>query len=164
VGSPKSITVDPKNPQSISEAVNELLRVVKSEISFGDPLDPASDQSTTLAGGTGLGAHNGRPSNIEGTWVEVKFEALHTALTCVHNLGVPIINGEVNVRWEVMGIRHSGVGAAGASAISINFQNGDTITKNSIQLRVYSSFGRTVDAANPIRVSLRFIGCTRWPN
>jgi hypothetical protein len=61
-------------------------------------------------------------------------------------------------------IRHSGVGATGASALSINYEDGDTITADSIQLRAYSSSGRTVDAANPIRVSAFFIPVTRWPN
>jgi len=160
----RTLTVDPKDPKSVAEAVQQLVRIVSSEISIGDPLDPGSDQSVVLAGGTGTGSHNGRPSNVEGTWVEVEFESLHTTLTCTHNLGVPVINNEVNVRWVVMGIRHSGVGAAGASTLSINYQDGDSVTTNSIALRAYSSFGRTVDATNPIRASLRFYPASRWPN
>lgn len=164
MGRLKNISINPGDPNSVAEAVQEILRVLDREVGFGDPLDPTSDNSVVLAGGTGATSHNGTPSNIAGAWVELEFEALDTPVTATHNLNAPVINNEVNVRIASQTIRHSGVGATVASCLSINYEDGDTITSNSIQLRAYCTSGRTVNAANPVRVSLYLIPVTRWPN
>lgn len=156
---------DPKDPANLAELVTRIQKVTDSAIEFGNSTDPAG--STTLAGAGTPTTHNGQLMNIKGSWVEVEFETLDTAVDCAHNLNVPVFNSEVNVRWIVMGIRHSGVGVlTGAETISVIREHGgaDTLSENVIALRAYAAAARTVNAANPIRVSLFFVPAVRWPD
>jgi hypothetical protein len=111
-----AVQADPNNPQSIIDMVTEVTGVVDRNIEFGEPLDPNDPGSTTLAGGTGAGAHNGTPGNIFGSWVELEVGGqgaeLNTPLVCRHNLflddpeyAVPVA-GSPNVRWSVWGWQH----------------------------------------------------------
>lgn len=159
------VRFDPANPESVVQGLNRLIQVLNNELDLGDPLDPTSDASTTLAGAAGASGHNGRPGNLRGSWAEMEFEALDTEVVATHNLGAEVTNSEVNVRWLLCGMRHSGAGTVtGVEPISIRHEDGDTLTTNSIGLRAYAAGSPTVDASNPIRVSLWFFRVTRWPD
>lgn len=155
---------DPGDTASIAQALTELQRVVDRLIEFGNPNDPKG--SDTLAGGGSPTTHNGELMNIRGSWVELRFEALDTALTANHNLNIPVYNSEVNVRWIVMGKRHDDVGAGGSGRESadVRFIDTDSFDENTIELRAFAAGGLTVDATNPLRVSLFFIPAVRWPD
>jgi hypothetical protein len=159
---------DPNDLRQIAEAVTDVQQIVDARIEFGNPHNPAN--TTALAGSGTPTTHNGQNMNILGRWVEIEFEALDTAVTVTHNLGVPVFNNgaanELNVRYLTAGIRHSGAGVAGTSVLSFNHDDRDAagIGVNSFQLRAYAPAGRTVNAANPIRVSLFVIPANRWPD
>ena len=133
--------VDPQNAKQIADVLVELQQQL-NRVEFG-----------TFESGL---------QNIRGQWVEGEFQALDTELVFSHNLAWPIFNSEVNVQWILMGMRHDGTGATGASTLSINHEDGDTLTTNTIGLRLYSGGGHTIGAGNPVRVKLFFIPGTRW--
>jgi hypothetical protein len=153
---------NPTDTAQIAEAVSELQRIVDARVEFGNPQDP-NGPTTTLAGSGTPTTHNGQTMNILGRWVELEFTALDTEVVANHNLSVEVFNTEVNVRWIVMGIRHSGDAANGTAAISIIHEDGGTLTADTLGLRAYCAATRTVDADNPIRVSLFFTPASRWP-
>ena len=170
------VNINPEDPNSIAEALSVLLRVVDREIEFGHPQNPIGEDATSsaqVAGAAGgaIPAHNGVLENIRGSWVEIIVDSSATADTkidCVHNLNVPMTSGvaEANVRWMVMGIKHSGLNAVAASTISVSYETGDSgsITADSFPLRVYAEGTRTVNDANPIKITLFFIPAVRWPD
>jgi hypothetical protein len=152
------ILVDPEKPESIVKAVTEVTRVVDGEIEFGNPQNPYDDQSTTLAGAGTPTTHNGSVQNIKGQWVEVEVSAADTATTCTHNLNQTVaVAGEPNVRWIVFGFEHDGNTADAASTLSANFETGDTITADAIELRFYVGGTRVVDGDHKLKVTLFFI-------
>ena len=159
----RQLRFNAQDPRSIADALTELQLVVQGQLDAGDPLDPNNDQSVVLAGDmTAAQPHNGRPGNIFGSWVEKEITTSSTAIVFDHNLEIPVINSEVNVRWRT-NFRHSGAGLA-VGAMTLEFQDGDTVGENSIELRLRVGGTRTVNGANPVRVSVHFIPVTRWPN
>ena len=159
--------VNPEDQKQVARALNEVLRTLDGGVSFGHPQDPASDTSTTLAGGTST-AHNGVLENINGSWVEIvvdaggTYTALGAAVTCYHNLNLEIpVSGSPNVRWFVAGASHDGTGTPANANVTVYFQEGDTVAADSIQLRVGAT-GLTVGDANPLTVTLFFIPAVRF--
>jgi len=111
--------------------------------------------------------HNGTTENIAGSWVEVTFDTPDSAVTCHHNLfrhwptyTLPV-TGEPNVRWLVFAFSHDGNTVDAASTLSINFEEGDTVTTNSIALRLYVGGTRVVDATHPCTATLFFVPAVR---
>ena len=102
--------------------------------------------------------------NIHGAWVRGEFTAKDTATVFTHNLGVPIADGTAsastfipNVRWLIFMMAHDGNAAQIGSVMSINFEIGDEITENSIELRLYSVAGRLIDSDHKVYVDLFFV-------
>ena len=157
---------DPEDKLAIVDIINQIVRVLDdANIEFGDPLSPLDDSSAVLAGAGTPTTHNGRLANIRGSWVEVEVTALDTAFTCTHNLEIPVsVSGEPNVRWLVAAMRHDGQAATGTGAPSILFEEGDTITTNSIELRLYCAAPRTINGTHPLHLSLFILPAVRWPS
>jgi hypothetical protein len=102
--------------------------------------------------------------NIHGAWVRYQFDTADNPETITHNLGLPLADGSTsavtfipNVRWIVFMMSHDGTGANAASTLSVSHEVGDTITENSIQLRLYVGGGRTVDSDHKVTVDFFFI-------
>lgn len=162
----RDIQVDPHDLRSVAEALTEVIRILDSQVEFGNPQDPRSRSSVELAGDAAAApsTHNGQLMNIRGSWVELEFTALDTEFVAHHNLGAPIFNSEVNVRWITMGIRHDGnTVSGGVDTFSVLHEDGGTLTTNTIGLRAYAAATRVVDADHPLHVSLFFIKANRWP-
>jgi len=55
-------------------------------------------------------------------------------------------------------VKHNGTAADAASTLSVNYESGgpDAINANSIELRWYAAGARTVNAGNPLTVTLFF--------
>ena len=164
------VTVDPDDPKAIAEAITHILQVLDGGIEFGDPIDPKDTSLTGLAGATAtppVDRHNGSLQNMGGSWVEVSTIVLDTAIAFNHNLGVPIDAGtrnldEPNVRWLFTNFSHDGTGADANSCLTLHHEEGDSITTDTIELRLYSSSGRTVGSSNPVKISAYFIPVVRW--
>jgi hypothetical protein len=157
--------VDPENPQSIVQQVEEIHRVLDGLVGFGNPQDPTSLTSTT-APGAAAANHPGTMENIIGSWVEVTFTAANTAVTCHHNLfpdpGYTLpVTGEPNVRWLLFGLSHDGDSANAASTLSVSFKEGDTVAVNSLQLRLHVGGARVVDGDHPVVACLFFTPAVR---
>jgi hypothetical protein len=168
VGRLRETLVDPNDTKQIAEVVTELQRVVDREIEFGNPADPTDDESSARAGLSAT-AHPGTLMNIKGAWVEIQLDtsiALDTEIVCHHNLNLIVADPsgtEPNVRWIVMGIMQSSGGPGGTDAVvSVSHEEGDTVDTDSIGLRVHAN-NRTVNDANPLKVSLFIIPAVRWP-
>jgi hypothetical protein len=108
------------------------------------------------------GSPTGEPNNSEGVWVV----GMHTgtgAVTYAHNLDISTAGFAVdglNVTWRIAGIKHSGAGTL--DAISLEFQAGDTVNVDDIQLRARYG-GRTVGAApNDIMIAVFFQRAEGW--
>lgn len=136
----RAVPVDPKNPQSIVDQLGEAVYVLDDKLEFGDPLDPNNPQSTTLAGGTGAGAHNGSPGNVWGSRVELEVGGagaeLNTPITCHHNLylnepeyAVPVA-GVPNVRWFVAGWQHDSATRTLWDALDVSTPQLGTVVAN----------------------------------
>lgn len=164
-----TVLMDPKDTVAIVDTLNRVIQVVDQEIEVGDPNDPQNEDSGVKP--TGLAAtHNGRLSNVRGSWVEMEFTARNSAVNFVHNLNIPVHNNgavnEPNVRWLGTNLRHSGLGAGPGSIMTVMYTDLDaaSITANSLPLRLYASAARTIDGVdNPVRVSIFFIPAVRWP-
>lgn len=144
---------------SLFEHVQELEKIIRNKVEFGNPGHPVDPADGTLAGSTAT-VHNGSPDNILGSWVEVEVASADVPFTCYHNLGVAPMGGQVNVRWQVHGIFHDGAGADPASTISVNYEYGDAVTANSIELRMYVGGARSV-SENPVKLTLFFTPAVR---
>jgi hypothetical protein len=150
---------DPTKPESLVKYLAEVQRVVDSLIEFGNPQNPFDDQSSTLADGA---THNGSLQNIHGSWVEVEVDTANSSVTCTHNLNVPIaVAGEPNVRWLVFGFEHDGNTADAASTLSVNFETGDTITTDAIDLYFHVGGTRVVDGDHKLKATLFFVPAVR---
>ena len=105
--------VDPDNPQSIVQQMEEIHRVADGDIAFGYPNDPV-DETSTIAAGMADVNHNGTLENIVGSWAEVTFTAFDAKVDVHHNLFrnwpdyVLPVSGEPNVRWLNFGMSHDG--------------------------------------------------------
>lgn len=155
--------IDAKNPQSIVEHLYRVQRVVDRLVEFGSPQDPSDPTSTTRALGV---AHNGTLQNIDGSWFEAVLEATgRTAITCVHNLNVATTQPATapNVRWLVFGVQHNGAGAVMPTIAVDCWYQGGARTADQIELVFNLVVGGvlTVDAANPVVVSLFFVRAVR---
>lgn len=117
-----------------------------------------------MLGGVGFGAPDdgsgdAAGDNMLGTWATASFTALDTATTVTHNLGISTNAGATpNVRWLVFRVEHDGTGVVdGTPSISLQYETGDTVGTNDIELRAYCGGTRTVGASNPITADLFFI-------
>lgn len=159
------VVVNPDSPMSIVDHLYRVGRVVDGRLEFGSPQDPEDPASVTLANGT---THNGTLLNLAGSWFEKDQDTLDTRFDCAHNLGIPVtVVGGVNkpnVRWLFANFQHNGTGVvAGTPTLSVNYDSRDaaSITTNSFPLRLYAAAVRTVNAGNPVRVTLFFTGAVR---
>ena len=163
-----------RKPEDIpsQRQIENIIKILNSEIEFGEPQDPEDLTSTKLAGATGTGAHNGTPGNILGSWVEIQLTSTGiTETTCNHNLyinepdyTVPV-TGQPNCRWSVWGVQHDGTAADATSFldVGVSFLSG-TVSANAVDLRfnlTSSGTAATVDADHPVLVTLFFIRATR---
>lgn len=148
-----------RDVDSLFEHVQELEKIIRRRVEFGNPGHPVDPADVTLAGSLPA-LHNGSPDNMMGSWVEIEVDTMDAPFICYHNLGVVPIAGQVNVRWFVAGFFHDGTGANAASTISVNYETGDAVTANSIELRMYAGGTRSM-AENPIKVTLFFIPAVR---
>ena len=158
---------DPDNPVAIADHLGRIRREFDGLIEFGHPYDPVPTvtgiPSVVLAGSSAT-AHQGTLQNIRGSWAERDIDTLDTAHLFHHNLDIPVlVAGEPNVRVFTAWIQHSGAAAVAASVISWNFEEGDAVNLNSIELRFYAEATRTVNAGNPIKVSFFFIPAVSRP-
>ena len=155
-----NITFDPSSPESISEALTKVIRVVDSELGFGAPHNPNDDTDAALAGTT----HNGTPDNMDGSWVDVQFAAADTAVAFTHNLDLDFESTtSPNVVWIVENFKHSGAGPATGN-LSIEFDDAlCTVARSSIELVLRSPGTRTIGAgANAVRCRVFFQPVMRW--
>jgi hypothetical protein len=153
--------VDPTNPDSIAEWARLITALVSGQISIGEPIAPSPDPATPTA----LDAlrPNGVKGHMLGSFVQVSIGTgdLDVAFTCTHNLNIPNkVAGGLNVGWVIVRAEHNGTGAGVTSSISVNYETGDTVTANAIDLRFYAN-ARTVNDANPIVFTLWFFPATR---
>jgi hypothetical protein len=164
---------------AVAQQLDEVVRVVDSQVEFGDPQDPSNPASTNRAGDDfetpATGAHNGTVSNIAGSWVEVSLETIGTTIKkCYHNLyldsadtpqyTVPV-SGEPNCRWLPFGVMHDGTDKDDSSRMGVDISFvGDTVAVDYIELRFnlqLAGTGVTVSEAHPVLVSLFFTQATR---
>lgn len=162
------LDITPENQEQLDQVIN----VINGDIEFGDPQDPNDPTSTTRAGGTGSGSHNGTLSNIMGSWVDVSLTSANvTKVACNHNLYLNSpehtvsVSGEPNCRWLIFGIMHDNQGEDSTSSldVSVSFL-GDTVSVNSIELRfdpTTAGTAVTIDADHPILVTLFFTRASR---
>ena len=134
-------TLNFRGLEGVTRFAQTLADLFNGRISFGEPDD---------------GNGNPRGDNIEGAWATATFTALDTATTVTHNLGLNTA-GTINCRWFVGKIEHDGTLADGTSAVSIQFETGDTVAADTIQLRCYTAATRTVDGDHPVLADLFFI-------
>lgn len=162
---PRRVVVDPKDAKSLAEQLDEAVRVLDGQVSFGDPQDPTNPASTTLAGAA-TGNHPGNIQNIEGAWASATVTAANTAVTFHHNLNLaaPLsVAGRPNVRVLAFWYEHDGWDGAAVdsatdvSTVSYNFQTGDTVAATSVQLRFYAALPRVISVAHPLRVDMFFV-------
>ena len=151
---------DPSNPLTVVRAIQELQQQVDGSVSFGHPLDPTDDTSTTLAGaGTGSAFHPGTLGNMEGAWVEEVFTTTGVA-TFTHYMGIPVHNSEANVRIAIVNWFHDGTGTGGTTYFTLWYQFGDTVTADSIQLRLGAA-NATIDGDHPLLCSVFLVPAVR---
>ncbi len=127
--------------EGVIRFAHTLADLFQGRLSFGEPDD---------------GAGNPRSDNIDGLWATATFTALDTATTVTHNGGFAT-TGTINCRWFIGLISHDGTAADGTSAVSIQFEDGDTVNTNDIQLRCYVAATRTVDGDHPVTADLFFV-------
>lgn len=157
------VVVDPKDAPSVVEHLYRVQRVVDRFVEFGSPQDPTDPTSTTRALGV---AHNGTLQNMDGSWFEAVLEAAgRTIVTCVHNLNVATTQPATapNVRWIPFGVMHNGTGNVLATVdVEIAYLGGAR-TADQIELVMNLVVGGvlTVNAANPVVVSLFFVRAIR---
>jgi hypothetical protein len=102
--------IDPNNPQSLVDAVEELQLAIE-HLEFGNPNDPYDPSSGFLAGSaaSGVASHPGELVNMHGAWCERDITTLDYPYIFYHNLNLPVpMTGEPNVCWTVKRWEHSG--------------------------------------------------------
>lgn len=161
--------VDPNNPLSITQQVEEIRLVLDGDTGFGHPNDP-NDITSTIPAGMATTSHNGFVENITGSWVEAEFGTVDGGgdhiTTCYHNLFpdpnyILPVSGAPNVRWLVFGFSHDGDTVDAASTLSIVFQEGDTVAAASIELQLHVGGTRVVDDTHPVVATLFFTPAVR---
>jgi hypothetical protein len=143
---------NPDDPESVAEWARIVASKINGQISIGEPVS----EDTTLK-------PNGVKGHLLGSFVEVVIGTndLNTAMTCTHNLNLSVWGTDLNVGWIIVRAEHSGTGAAVNSTISCNFQTGDTIGANAIELRFYADTRTVTDGADALTVHLWFFPATR---
>ena len=139
-------------PAEMKDVIDEVQRVLDAQNNM------LARMARTINGMIEFGNVTDEEANIRGQWVEVAIAAVDTATTFTHNMNIPISSaGLPNVRWLVFGFEHDGVGVTdGTATMSLNFEAGDTVGTNAIQLRLYADGSRTVGASNKVTVTLFF--------
>lgn len=141
-------------------SLEELLRLLSGNLSFGVPLDENDRQ---LAG------------NIRGAWVEKTLTAATGSTTFTHNLGIPVsaVTGagdtanRLNVRWFVVGAEYgdrtgTNVAPSAPGGFSVNLlkMSDGTVTADAVDLR-YAVNGFIPSATAPLYLSVYFIPAVR---
>lgn len=136
--------IDVGDPDELREILREHGEAINGGLDRGDPGDPDGP----------------RAGNVAGQWIVVTVESANAAVTFTHNLDLPeatVSTTQPNVTWEASFV-HSGAGTGG---MSLEYQTGDNVDENAIELRLRT--GRTVAAgANAVRVAVRFEGASPW--
>ena len=155
--------VQPIPGADLPRRVRRLQETADKHLGFGDPTTPefgASPAGADNLAGVAATSHNGTIDNVAGTWALALFNTLDTPKTLYHNLDVPTDNG-LNVRWLITRLLHSGAttGPAyvGTELITVMYEEGDTITNNTIELRCYARGNRKVSGFDWVIVNFFFI-------
>ena len=152
--------IDPTDTAELAEWIREAARRINYELSFGDPIDTEMD------------GPNGRTGNLDGRWVRKTVSTFNTstgvtAVTFTHNLEAVVTvetesGDKCNVLWPIVNARHDGTGTGATTpSVELEFVDGDTVTTNSVDLRVRAS-GRTCDATHPLELVVWFQKATPW--
>ncbi len=139
---------DPTDLNGLAKTVTALDDIVTGGFNKGSPQNPLDDSDTGLAGG-GSGSHNGTTDNINGSWVEVDFTAIDTAVAFRHNLGVILtgVTDDRNVRWEIDGLRHDADGIAGSGLLTAVSLTGSVGVVTSAYGNIGNSGGHVMGSA-----------------
>ena len=152
-----------KGGLTLEQRVDRLEEVINGKLGFGNAELPSETVIRGLLPGQTSTVPNGTPGNIYGSIVGQQVTANRGVTTFYHNLGIPVVDG-LNVRWFVIAMEHDGQGVgSNFVTISLNFQTGDTVTENSVQLR-WAAPTRTVDAFHPLYFEVFFIPGVRAPS
>jgi hypothetical protein len=158
------LTIDPDDSLSIASALTQLQQIVTDQLDLGHPGFPGHKlQQTVVTALAGAGdntslantLHNGETGNFNHAWVEVEFSGTNTAVAFKHNLNLDVPDANLpNVRWLFTNFQHNGAGpVTGTAALALSFDTGDTVTADSIELRLYAAATRTVDGSNKVKVT-----------
>ena len=139
----------PDDPDAVVEFLGEIATILDGQLGHAD-----FDKGDS-------GRPNGILDNFRESYVRVEITAADTAVTFSHNLDLPVVSGSVNVVWEAVCLAHSGAGTS-PGPLSLEYQDGDSVGNNSIQLRLRSAGSRTIDASNPVRALVRFVPVSQW--
>lgn len=143
--------------QDVQRAYASVAALLTAGLHVGDPTHPVSTTNHP----------NGHLQNFDCSFATVEFTATDTATTVTHNLNQSTTgtasNTKPNVIWLVVGLKHDGTGTTGAAdTMTLEYEEGDTITADSIQLRIHAGGPRTVDGTHPVTAVLCFFGVTPW--
>jgi hypothetical protein len=150
---------NPEDPDSIAEWSRTVADLLNGQLSIGEPV---SEDATLKP--------NGVKGHLLGSFVNVVIGTgdLDAAFTCTHNLNIPqkgtgTAPTELNVCWTIVRAEHSGNGAGVTSTISCNYETGDAVTANAIDLRFYANARTVADPApdDRIFITLRSFPATR---
>lgn len=148
--------------EDAQKAFLEIAAILRQGIEFGHPQDPRDPTGTDLAGDGSVNQHNGTLVNVRGSWAQAEFTAADTATTFNHNLDLEVDSGGgPNVVWLVGRFEHNGTLANASSTLSVSFETGDSVGRDSIELRLYAGGARTVDGSNPVLATLFFLPAVR---
>ena len=151
---------DPSDPDSIAQWAREITELLSGQVSIGEPV--AFDY---LTGGVDALRPNGTTGNIHGSFVYMPVIQADVAVTYTHNLNIPNKGGagpppDLNVGWIPVRIIHNGNTVNAASTISVNYEIGDAVTANSIQLRWYIGGTRVIAKPHDLYTYLWFFPAT----
>lgn len=153
--------LDPENPDAVAEWARAVADWANGQVSIGEPV-------ATIGDGSGI-VDPLRPNGVKGHLlgsfvVRSDIVLADTVYTFTHNLNIPnkaVANDPLNVCWVVVRLVHDGTAVNEASTISVNYESGDAVTENAIDLRFYIGGARTIAAPNPLTAALWFFPTTR---
>jgi hypothetical protein len=143
--------LNPEDPESVAQWARDVGDVVNGQLSIGEPIS----HDVALF-------PNGVKGHMLGSFVtHTAIVLADNAYTFTHNLNIPNkATGGFNVGWIPVRYIHDGNTVDAASTISVNYETGDAITANAIDLRFY--FGGTrVIAGHALTATIWFFPTTR---
>lgn len=157
----------------VDARLKRLVDVVSRELSAGMPDDGMGN----------LTAPTPVVDNMDGAWATALITdpaqlgaGASAPVTFTHGLDVPVQNAPgasthalPNVRWPfvmfTLGLKGANIGVLGAAANpshnSVYCRLGDTITRDTIQLRVHSDLSAQINIVNPLIVEIFFTRAVR---